>query len=64
MEVYLGKIYMPLVFGNAVPSVPSFIRSKVIFLVESWCSGLQATFLDGSLSNFSQMCITVKSTHL
>ena len=31
MEVYLGKIYMPLVFGNVAPSVPSFIGSNVIF---------------------------------
>ena len=31
MEVYRGKIYMPIVFGNASPSVPSFIGSKVIF---------------------------------
>ena len=36
MEVYLGKIYMPIVFGDAAPSVapsvPSFIGSKVIYL--------------------------------
>ena len=31
MEVYLGKIYKPIVFGDAAPSVPSFIGSKVIF---------------------------------
>ena len=31
MEVYLGKIYTPIVFGDAAPSVASFIRSKVIF---------------------------------
>ena len=31
MEVYLGKIYTPIVFGDAAPSVPSFIWSKVIF---------------------------------
>ena len=31
MEVYLGKIYTPIVFGDAAPSVPSFIGSKVIF---------------------------------
>ena len=30
MEVYLGKIYTPN-FGNAAPSVPSFIGTKVIF---------------------------------
>ena len=31
MEVYLGKIYTPIVFGDAAPSVPSFIMSKVTF---------------------------------
>ena len=31
MEVYLGKIYTPIVFDDAAPSVPSFIGSKVIF---------------------------------
>ena len=31
MEVYHGKIYTPIVFGDAAPSVPSFIGSKVIF---------------------------------
>ena len=27
----LGKIYTPILFGDAAPSVPSFIGSKVIF---------------------------------
>ena len=31
MEVYLGKIYTPILFGDAAPSVPSFIGWKVIF---------------------------------
>ena len=31
MEVYRGKIYTPIVFGDAAPSVSSFIGSKVIF---------------------------------
>ena len=31
MEVYRGKIYTPIVFGGAAPSVLSFIGSKVIF---------------------------------
>ena len=31
MEVYLGKIYTPIVVGDAAPSVPSFIGSKVIY---------------------------------
>ena len=31
MEVYLGKIYTPIVFGDAAPSVQSFIGSNVIF---------------------------------
>ena len=39
----------------SAPSVLSFIGSKVIFW---WKCALQATFLDGFLSNFSQMCIT------
>ena len=30
-QVYLGIIYTPFVFGDAAPSVPSFIGSKVIF---------------------------------
>ena len=29
MEVYLSKLYMPIVFGDAALSVPSFIGSKV-----------------------------------
>ena len=64
MEVYLGKIYTPIVFGNAAPSVLSFIGSNVIFLGGNLVCALQATFLDGFLSNFSQMCIIFKSTHL
>ena len=41
MEVYLGKIYTPIVFGDAAPSVPSFIGSKVIFWWKSCvhCAG-------------------------
>ena len=35
MEVYLGKIYTPIVFGDAAPSVPSFIGLKVIFWLKS-----------------------------
>ena len=31
MEVYLGKIYKPIVFVDAAPSVQSFIGSNVIF---------------------------------
>ena len=31
MEVYRGKIYTPIVFGDAAPSVSSFIGSEVIF---------------------------------
>ena len=31
MEVYRGKLYTPIVFGDAAPSVSSFIGSKVIF---------------------------------
>ena len=63
MEVYLGKIYTPIVLGDAAPSVPSFKGSKVIF-GGNLLWALQATFLDGFLSNFAQMCIIVKSTHL
>ena len=117
MEVYLAKIYSSLVFGNAAPSVPSFIGSKVIFRWKSFVRSepkshifgrisikfgahvdhsqiykplvfghatssipsiigsksyfggnlvcaLQATFLDGFLSNVIHMCIIVKSTEL
>ena len=62
MEVYLSKVYTPIVFGDAAPSVPSFIGSKVIFV--EILSALQATFLDRFLfsSNFVQLCIIVKST--
>ena len=31
MDVYLSKIYTLIVFGDAAPSVPSLIGSKVIF---------------------------------
>ena len=31
MEVYVGKIYAPIVFSAAATSVPCFIGSKVIF---------------------------------
>ena len=44
MEVYLGKMYMPIVFGDAAPSVPSFIGSKVIFWWKFVCA-LTAAFL-------------------
>ena len=44
MEVYLGKIYTPIVFGDAAPSVPSFIGSKVI-LVEILCALCRPHFL-------------------
>ena len=64
MEGYLGKIYTPIVFGDAAPGVPSFIGSKVIFWWKSYMCTLQATFLDRFLSNLVQMCIIVKSTHL
>ena len=39
MEVYLGQIYTPLVFGDAAPSVPSFIGSKVILVESVHCAG-------------------------
>ena len=45
------------------PGIPSLIGSKVIFWWNVVCA-LQATFLDGFLSNFVQMCIIVKSKHL
>ena len=64
MEVYLGKIYTPIVFGDAAPSVQSFIGSKVIFWWKSFMCTLHATFLGRFLSNLVQMCIIVKSTHL
>ena len=63
MKVYLGKIYTPIAFGDAAPSVPSFLGQRSYFVGNLVCA-LQATFLDGFLSNFVQMCIKVKSTHL
>ena len=30
-DVHRSQIYTPIVFGDAAPSVPSFIGSKVIF---------------------------------
>ena len=38
MEVYLDKIYTPIVFGDAAPNVPSFIGSKVIFWFTFLCA--------------------------
>ena len=48
MEVYLGKIYKPIVFGDAAPSVQSFMSYFGGNLV---CT-LQSTFLDGFLLFF------------
>ena len=50
-DVHHSQIYTSLVFGDAAPSVPSFIGSKVIF----WF-----TFL----SNFVWRCILIKFTCL
>ena len=44
MEVYLGKIYTLIVFGDAAPSVPSFIGSKVIFWWKSCVHSAGYTF--------------------
>ena len=62
-DVHHSQIYTPIVFGDAAPSVPSFIGSKVI-LVHILVCALTAAFLDGFLSNFVWRCILVKSTRL
>ena len=36
-DVHHRQIYTPVVFGNAAPSVPSFIGSKVIFWLTFLC---------------------------
>ena len=62
-DVHHSQIYRPIVFGEAAPSVPSFIGSKVIFWWKLVCA-LTAAFLDGFLSYFVWRCILVKSTRL
>ena len=64
MEVYLGKIYAPIVFGDAAPSVPSFIGAKVIFWWKSCVHSAGHISWRISFNFFLQMCIIVKSTHL
>ena len=59
-DVHHSQIYTPIVFGDAALSVPSFIG----YFGGNLACALQATFLDGFFSNFVQMCIIVKSTHL
>ena len=69
MEVYLGKIYTPIVFGDAAPSVPSFIGSKVIFWWKScvrsaghisWCISFKfctgGHFIKRFVSVFTDNC--------
>ena len=34
----ISQIYTPIVFGDAAPSVPSFIGSKVIFWLTFLCA--------------------------
>ena len=62
MEVYHGKIYT-FVVVVMLPPVFSLLQGQIYFGGNLVCA-LQATFLDGFLSKFSQMCIIVKSTHL
>ena len=49
------SIYTPIVFGDAAPSFPSFIGSKVILVYILVCAPA-AAFLDGFLSNFAWRC--------
>ena len=63
-DVHHSQIYTPIVFGDAAPSVPSFIGSKVIFWFTFLCAlYLTAAFLDGFLSNVVWRCILVKSMY-
>ena len=62
MEVYLGKVYTSIVFGNAAPSVPSFIGSKVIFLVEILCALCRPHFLTDFFQNFHR-CASQSNLH-
>ena len=53
MEVYLGKIYTPIVFGNAAPSVPSFIGSNVTLL--EMCALCRPHFLNDFFQIFTDV---------
>ena len=57
MMVYLGKVYLPRVFGCAAPSGPSFIGSKVILGCHVLVCALTAAFRDGFLPNLLWWCI-------
>ena len=65
MGLYLAKIYTSIVFGDAAPSVPSFIGLKVIFWLVSgmrsaghisWFSFLQILYGGASWSNIHSYC--------
>ena len=60
IEVYLSQIYVSIVFGEAAPSVPSFIGSR--YLVDILVCALSGALLDGFLSCFVWRPILVKST--
>ena len=62
-DVHQSQLYTPIVFGDAVPSVLSFIGSKII-LVHILVCALTAAFLDRFLSYCVWRCILVKSTHI
>ena len=47
MEVYLSKLYTLIGFGDAAPSVPSFIGSKVIFW---WISCVRSGHISWQIS--------------
>ena len=51
MEVYHDVIYKPIDFGCAAPSVPSFIGSKVMLLVDGLCALSRLHFLTDFCSN-------------
>ena len=64
-DVLHSQIYTPIVFGDAAPSVQSFIGSKVIcWFTFLYTCALAAAFRDRFFSNFVCGCILLKSTRL
>ena len=59
MEVYRDKIYTPIVFGDAAPSVSSFIGSKVIFWFKSCVRSNRLHFSTDFFQIFVHRCIMV-----
>ena len=62
MAVYFGKIYTAIVFGDAAPSVPSFIGSKVIFWWKSCVRSARPHFLT-DFFRILQRCASYSNLH-